>query len=188
MTMKGTICEQMDGYLGKWLTEDQRAEFEAHLATCLDCRRAVQEQQQLEHLLTRAAAVSMAVPADLSERIERRLRQVQRRRSLAWATGLAAAGVLVCALAAWLLTQRTPIEKATPPPMAAVQPRPSESKPDPRSLVHVTFQPPSDVIAVPQKTDNPSVTIIWVYPTIKAAKEPTSAPDGILQPTERTGT
>jgi hypothetical protein len=188
MAMNGTICEQLDGYLGKGLTEEQRAEFEAHLATCLDCRRVVQEQQQIERLLARATAGFVPVPAGLRERIEGRLRRAHRRRSFAWETGLAAAVVLVCALTVWFFTQQTPKEKVVRLPMAAVRPPPPEAKPDPRSLVQVTFPPPSDVIAVRQKTDNPSVTIIWVYPTIKAAQEPSSAPFDHSQPSERTGT
>jgi hypothetical protein len=188
MAMKGTSCEQIDGYLGKWLTEDQRSEFAAHLATCQDCRRAVQEQQQLECLLARATAAFVPVPAGLSERIEHRLSHAHHRRSVAWATGFAAAAVLICTLAAWFVTQRAPVVRRARSPMAEVQPPPSEAKPDPRSLVHVTFQPPSDVIAVPQKTDNPSVTIIWVYPTLKPAQEPPPARFDGSQPQERTGT
>jgi hypothetical protein len=142
----------------------------------------------MERLLARATAAALPVPAGLSERIERRLRQAQRRRSATWATGLAAAAVLGCALTAWFLTQRTPTERTVRAPVAAVQPPPSEAKPDPRALVHVTFPPPSDVIAVPQKTDNPSVTIIWVYPTIQGTQKLPPAPFHLSPPPERTGT
>ena len=43
----------------------------------------------------------------------------------------------------------------------------------------------ADVIAVPHKTGNPSVTIIWLYPTIKADQE--SIPETSDEFSERNG-
>ena len=47
---------------------------------------------------------------------------------------------------------------------------PTAPSPDRRSPVRVRFDPDSEVIAVPVETENPNVTIIWVYPTIKTAQ------------------
>jgi len=127
------------------------------------------------------------VPASLVAQIDGRLRRARRRRVAAWATGLAAAVLLVCALGAWLLPQRAKENESARHPVVALPAPPPEPTPDPRSFVEVTFQPPSDVIAVPQKTDDPSVTIIWLYPTIKAAQETSPAPTDSFQSPERNG-
>src|SRR5262249_20129472 len=156
--------EQRDGYLGKWLTREEQVEFEAHLANCPDCRQFVQEQQRLDDLLARANAALVPVPTALIDQVNHRLRRARRRRAAVWAAGLAAAGVLIGVLVPWFLAQRPAQEEPVRPAVAeAPAPRP-EPAPDPRSLVEVTFQAPSDLIAVPRKTEDPSVTIIWVYP------------------------
>jgi hypothetical protein len=93
----------------------------------------------------------------------------------------------MCTLAIWLFVQRSPVAESER--LALVeQPAPlSQPAPDPRSLVHVTFPLSADVIAVPQPTDDPSVTVIWVYPTLKAAPQSSPAPTGSFQPSERNG-
>jgi hypothetical protein len=187
MDSKATSCENRDGYLGRWLTGEEQAEFEAHLTDCPECRHFIHENERLERLLARANAALLPVPADLPERIDRRIHQTRQRRVFAWTTGFAAAGILICAIGAWLHLPRGPGNETSPSPVLTKRPPPSEPRPDPRSLVEVTVEHPSDVIAVPQKTDNPSVTIIWLYPTIQAAQEPTSAPAGLFQPSERNG-
>jgi hypothetical protein len=187
MSMKAANCEQRDGYLGKWLTGDELVEFEAHLAYCRDCRQIIQEEQRLESLLARANSALAPVPPALIDRVEHRLRQAGRRSAAAWATGLAAAALLICAVAIWHLPQRVPEDGPVPSPVAAQAPRPAELAHARRPLVEVTFHSPSDVIAVPQKTENPSVTIIWVYPTIKAEQDPSPEPSDLFQPPERNG-
>jgi hypothetical protein len=176
IAMKVTACRNRDGYLGRWLAADEQAEFKAHLATCADCRRFIQEQQRLDRLLARANTALLPVPAGLIDQLEHRLRLARRRRFVTWAAEFAAAGLLICALWGWLLPHRVSEEEPLQPPVV-VRPARRQSEPtrDPRSLVRVTFQAPSDVIAVPHETDNPSVTIIWVYPTIKTAQEPAPA-------------
>lgn len=185
--MKTTACEQRDGYLGKWLSDEEGVEFEAHLALCSDCRQFLQEQRRLDDLLAQANATLLPLPASLTDTIGQRLRQARRRRVTAWATGLAAASIFVCVLAAWFRSPVAPKEEPVRSPVVALPTPQPEPMPDPRSLVHVTFPPTSDVIAVPQETDDPSVTIIWVYPTIKTAQETSPAPTDSFQPSERNG-
>jgi hypothetical protein len=184
MSLGSTACEQKDGYLGRWLTEEERRAFEAHLAVCAACRQFVQEQRRFDDLVARAHATLVSVPAGLADQIEARLQSSRRRRAVAWASGLAAAGVMICLLAGWLLAH-----KAEPVPSAVVTtPFPqTEPTPDPRSLVKVKFPPSADVIAVPQRTENPSLTIIWVYPTIKMVQDPMPAPHNSFEPPERNG-
>jgi len=185
--MKASTCEQRDGYLGKWLTGDEQIEFEAHLANCLDCRQFIQEQQPLDGLLARANSALLPIPEGLIDQIDHRLRRARRRRVMAWATGLAAAGVLICTFAVRFFVQQAPSDGPVQSAIAEVAPHPSQLARDPRSLVQVNFQPSSGVIAVPRKTENPSVTIIWVYPTIKAGREPNPAPADSFQNPERNG-
>ena len=169
--MKASNCESIEGYLGKWLSEEESAQFEAHLANCPDCRQFVEGQQRLEGLLTRANSECVSVPPTLIDRIEHRLRQARRLRAAGWAAGLAAAGVLTCAFAARFIFQRLPDAKSVLPPVMAHLSQPPQPTRESRPPVEVTFGPSSDVIAVPHKTDNPAVTIIWVYPTIKMDQE-----------------
>jgi hypothetical protein len=183
--MKATNCDQVDGYLGKWLSEEERIQFEAHLSTCPDCRQWVEEGQRLESLLANAARVS--VPPALVDRIEHQLRQARRRRAAAWAGGLAAAAILMCAISALFVVQRVREDRSAQPDAVAQLPQQQESAPDPRPPVQVTFEPSCDVIAVPHKTDNPSVTIIWVFPTVKMDQESTPEPSELFEHLERNG-
>ena len=188
MAMKASTCEQRDGYLGKWLAGHERVEFEAHLANCPGCRQFVQEQQRLDNLLAQANAELLPVPAVLLRQIEHRLRKGRRWRLTAWVAALSAAAILACTFAAWYLANWLPKDDARQSPPLATPLHPPSQPPDPRTLVRVTFPSPSDVIAVPQKTENPSITIIWVYPTVKTAQEPNPAPADFFQPPERNGT
>jgi hypothetical protein len=187
MNRNTATCENRDGYLGKWLAKDERRMFEAHLADCPDCRHRVQEDERLDSLLARANVELMPVPASLLDQIDRRLRQARRQRISAWTSGLAAAGILISAVAVRFFNPPVPDNGPGPSPVLTEHPRPAEALPDPRSLVQVTVENPSDVIAVPRRTDNPSVTIIWLYPTIKAGQEPNPAPGELFQPSERNG-
>jgi hypothetical protein len=184
--MRSSTCELREAYLGKWVTSKERVDFEAHLAHCPDCQPIVQEQQQLDDLLARANVAIVPVPAGLIDEIDGLLRRARRRTMIAWASGLAAASILICSVAAWF-AQQADKEGGADRPAVTHTDRQAVPAPDPRSLVKVVFQPSADVISVPQKTENPSVTIIWVYPTIKTVQEPTPAPADLLQPVERNG-
>lgn len=187
MAMKPIGCEHRETYLGKGLTEDERVEFEMHCTRCPECRQVVQDERRLDELLTRANTALVLVPAGLIDQIDGQLGRAHRRRVAGWATGLIAAGVLVCVLANRFALQRPAVDEFERHPVAAVSPPPPEQTLDPRPLVQVTFQPSADVIAVPRKTDSPSVTIIWVYPTIKTTQESPPAPSELFQPQERNG-
>jgi hypothetical protein len=187
MGMRASNCERIDGYLGKWLCEEEVIQFKAHLANCADCRQVVEEQQRLESLLARANTECVPVLPALSDRIEQRLRQARRRRAAGWTTSLAAAGILICAFTAWFFIHRVPDDQSVQPPVMAQLPQPPQPLRESRPQVQVTFEPSSDVIAVPHKTDNPAVTIIWVYPTIKMDRKPSPEPSDLLQKPERNG-
>ncbi|HLJ91856.1 MAG TPA: zf-HC2 domain-containing protein [Gemmataceae bacterium] len=167
-----TPCEHGDGYLGKWLSDGERIAFEAHFDSCPACRRYIAEQRRLDALLARATEAAVSVPAGLLDQIDRRLRRARRRRMVAWSAGLAAAGIGMAIVSTALLPQHAPDMELTPSSSIAKP----EPVPAPHAQVTVTVPPSSDVIAVPQKSDNPSVTIIWLYPTLNTAKETGPAP------------
>lgn len=100
--MRDRICDQLDDYLGGWLEDSARPEFEAHLKRCADCRQEAERQRQLDALLAQAGAHLESVPPVLVERIEQRLAKAQwRRRVVRTAAGLAAAAVLLLSVVLW---------------------------------------------------------------------------------------
>jgi anti-sigma factor RsiW len=166
--MTGSACEQLDAYLDRALTDRDRTAFEGHLSQCGPCRQAVEEQARLAQLLQQATAELEPIPTGLAERIDRRLRAAHRRRVVRWAGGLAAAAVVLALLVGGWLGTRTPdaLMPTTRQVEAPPEPAPPEPNP-PAPAVTVAFPGQSDVLAVPIKTDNPNVTIIWVYPALK---------------------
>src|SRR5262245_24432426 len=130
--MRESICNRIDGYLGRWLSESERAEFETHLVTCARCRHVVREQEHIDRLLTAAAA---PVPPLLIDRTARRLQRARQRRLIAWSAGLAAAALLVYLLADRFLPR--PVDDRAPPVVEIDPPGPPSAPPSP--IVQVTF-------------------------------------------------
>jgi len=85
-------AEWLTGYVDGALTEEQRAEVEAHLSGCDDCRRAIEEERSLREQLRDLPAPAM--PAGLEDAVRRRLAGPPRRAS-SWALPLAASLVLL---------------------------------------------------------------------------------------------
>jgi hypothetical protein len=172
--MKPSPCQSLDDYLNHDLGGEGRARFVAHLMECSDCRRAVEDHERLATLLVEA---TRSVPAGLTERVERRLRRVRRRRIVATAAALAAALAGV-----WLLGRYRPRPEQPSPPLADVRPEPpaAPEAPRPADRVRVSFPPGANVLAVPVETESPNVTFVWVYPNLRAANRP--APDERREP------
>jgi hypothetical protein len=175
--MNDPLCDLRDGYLGLWLTQAERWEFEAHMAACAHCRQAIQDQATITHWLLER---SPAVPPLLMPRVERKVRAARRRRLVAWGAGLAAATILLGYLVAEFMPRTGDAQLATTSDMESAR-----EPVLPTASVQVTFPPSAEVIAVPRKTDNPRVTIIWLYPTVQTAHEPEANPSGSALPTER---
>jgi hypothetical protein len=186
--MNASNCEQLNAYLGKWLTDSEHAEFVAHLAVCPPCRHAVTEQERLDQLLVEATARRQPAPEGLIDRIEGQLRRVRYRRRLAWAAGLSVAAMVVVSFAVWML-QPAPAPHGPPtPPMMEGPSAPPLMRSEPPARVRVTFPQTPEVIAVPRPSDNPAVTIIWVYPAVPVARQSDDKPSHTPQPIERSGT
>jgi anti-sigma factor RsiW len=152
-------CQSLEDYLARNLTGAAGARFLAHLANCPECRRAVQEHQQLVSLLADAVARLEPGPPGLTERVERRLRTARRRRVAIVAAALAA---MVAAI--WLLGRDSSRPANPDPALAKGQPEPPAlATAPPVKPVRVTFPPGANVIVVPEKTESANVTFLWVY-------------------------
>jgi hypothetical protein len=157
----------IDAFLGKWLTEPERAAFQAHLVDCPQCQLRIHQNERLDRLLTQAMEQFAPLPLGLMPRLERQLNQVRRRRRIVWLAGGVAAALLIGCFSFWWLHQpKTPDGSPQAPVVAVPTPLPPEAPP-PAPQVRVTFARSAKVIAVPRKTDNPAVTIIWVYPAVQ---------------------
>jgi hypothetical protein len=106
-----------------------------------------------------------------------------------WRRVWAAAAVLAVGVGLWLamslLNVKRPeamqvVRHETSPVSSPVEPVAvvtHDQQPDPRSLVFVEFEKPSDLIVIPVQTRNPNVTILRIYPAIKTA-EVSAKPQG----------
>jgi len=178
--MTTDICEQLDDFLADELGEHRRTAFETHLLTCTECRRAVEDNDRVNRLLTDASEQLEAHSATLVDRIEQRIGAARLRRR--FGIGLTIAASLV-GLLAWLsLSARRDAdqiagENDVPKPIEQHDPHrdipqdeDNQQQRSPHELVTVRFDPASNVLAVPVESGNPNVTILRVYPTLKAAQ------------------
>ncbi len=99
--MTDRLCDKLDDYLGGWLEEQTRTEFEAHLERCGDCRMEAARQQRLDAWLARTDDSLESVPPHLVHHIERRLAVARWRSRAVWAAGLAAAAVVLLGVLLW---------------------------------------------------------------------------------------
>lgn len=149
------------------LSPRRRAALQQHLRTCANCRK---QRRQLAHV--QALIHGLAEQSERSDVTAARI-EFGQRQAFPWRGGLAAAAVLALCMGGWLTARFLQATAPEPPAPAIVQTHPDPAAsgiPDPRSLVEVTFEPAADVIAVPMKTENPNITIIWAYPIWKTAK------------------
>jgi hypothetical protein len=176
--MKSPACEHLEDYLLCTLSSEQQAAFLEHLGGCHECSEAVRDQERL-HRIFRTAVSFEAVPVGLADRVEASLLHSSRRRILLRvSTATAAAVVFALAMGLWFNSKRAehPQDlsggRASPEialhQEAPIQPRPVNpptAQPPKVPVVRVTFSPAESVIAVPEKSGNPNVTILWIYPT-----------------------
>ncbi len=154
--MPDADCTQLDDYLDGDLDAAARRAFEAHLRACDACRQSAAFAQHTEQLLATARPVA---PAGLVERIDRRLRR-ERALQISQRCGLLAAAAVLIALGIWSSRGRVQdvVPVARPSQQVAVAPERD---------VQIRFGEDERVIAMPLKTKNPQVTIVWVYPEVR---------------------
>jgi anti-sigma factor RsiW len=174
------LCDRLDEYLCGWLSPEEAARFEAHLAACPACQEESASQQQIDRLLAEAAAWAEPVPASLMLRIKRRVLAVRRRRLVAWACAVAAAVAVVLTFGLWATqrsisgrSDRSPVAES--PIISADSPAPAIAsgalEPQTPASVRVALADPSSAILVPVESRSPNVTVVWVYPTVRVNQE-----------------
>jgi hypothetical protein len=174
--MNACPCDDLDGYLAGWLSEDERARFEAHLSGCPECGLGLQQQRRVDRLLARASAEP--IPPGLVDRIDGRIRSWRRRRLRQSVLGLSTAAAALLAIGLWLAQP----EQSVPPRPAAIAEKPAEPEPgpqqtnppapsasDPEPPSRVSLANASDGIVVPVTTSHPNVSMVWIYPTVRPA-------------------
>jgi len=171
-------CDQLDEYLCGWLSPDEAADFEAHLAGCPACQEECAVQRHIDRLLAEGAARIEPVPVLLPGRIERGVRAA-RRRQFGWACSLTAAAGIVLALGLWgapaVFFPRDdgrPMAQRPTDPVHAAEP----FVPQPVAAARVTLVDSSSAILVPIESHSPNVTVVCVYPTMKIEREDAKRP------------
>jgi len=163
--MSDAVCCLFDDYLEDALATGERQKFVAHLEHCAECSRKIDEQRRLEELLKRATMQSMPVPGDLVERVERRLLRKTRRARVAWVSALAASVVLALGVTAWIV-RSLPRGQAVAKGLSADTPlEVPEEIVATNAPARVAVTSPTEIVAVPVKSRDPAVTIVWLFPT-----------------------
>lgn len=111
-----TNAPLVSAYVDGELVGDDRIAFEAHVASCPDCRRLLEDERAVVAAVRRSLPLDEA-PAALRERVEALLDAPPRRRGTlsparAWALGLAA-GLVAVLLAAMVAMRARPIGPAS---------------------------------------------------------------------------
>ena len=192
-TAQAYINREIDGEL----TGDQQAALQKHLTECMSCRAVRQQLMSLCTALRDLATISQDVVPTLHESAGIQI-DFGSSKAAVWRTCFSiAAAIAVLLLGVWAWSaflnpdgiapeslqwvNRTGVEQPVSAKVSKDQPTERLQtrivKYDPHSRVRVRCKPESDVIVVPVKTQNPNVTIFWVYPTYKTAARPLDRPD-----------
>jgi anti-sigma factor RsiW len=166
--MMDSVCNFLDGYLEDMLGEDDRRAFANHLEHCEQCLRTIDEHRRLERLLSRAVIQASPVPAQLVQRIEKRLKKSSRRRMVVSAGAVAAAALLALGTLARFHHSGSSPDRRSDIPVAeepVALPAQGEMVSAP---ARVKVLAPTQMVAVPVKTRDPALTIVWLYPTRQA--------------------
>lgn len=163
--MSTSPCEMLEDYLARDLAKDQEQAFEQHLTECLSCRRAATRQERIDALISEAVEKLLPEPDGLVPRIHVRLRRARQRRYLAYTASVAAAAAIVWGISQMTPRGATPVEPEPAPPMQI-----TEVKEEPAANVQISFANESKLLIVPEKTESPDVTFVWVYRNQRAAQ------------------
>jgi hypothetical protein len=151
------MCSLLDDYFARDLMGDDRAGFVAHLQSCAECRRNIQEQERLNVMLTEATVRLDRVPTGLLDQVDRRVCITRRRRTMATALAVAAtiAGI-------WLVSHRgePDVARKVNVPLAGTSGS-GEFRP---AHVRIAFPRERNLFAVPVESESPNVTVFWVFP------------------------
>lgn len=160
--MSTSPCELLEDYLARDLAKGQEHAFERHLIECSSCRSAAERQRRMDALLSEAVKKLAREPEGLVPRIHVHLQRARRRKYLACAVSATAAAVTI-----WAMMPRTttPVKRESAPPIQI-----AEVKEEPAADVQISFANESKLLIVPEKTESPDVTFVWVYRNQRAAQ------------------
>jgi Putative zinc-finger len=173
--MFAAACASLDDFLNRDLSPEQEQLFRAHLLDCAACNAAVQQHERLNTLLRHAVLELDPPSVEVVFRFRARMAKARRRRFLAYAVSASAAAAVILLLIQkdrWVVVPEKP-EPAPPIEIAAVQEK------VPPAQVRISFANESKLVVVPEKTDSPDVTFVWVYPNqrseyLASARDPKS--------------
>lgn len=182
--MNEKICNNLDDYLAGELNDPRRTEFAKHLEDCAACREELLAQTEVARLLRTATEMLEAPPQELKASIRRGLAVTASRRRR-WVAVAAMMSAVVVGAASWgLRSSRDGRVVARPQPDQRIAERPvlEHRQADDRSrqetanvadasgiapAATVRLASTPDTIAVPIKSENPNVTIFWLYPVVR---------------------
>jgi len=147
-------CEHLDDYLSHDLKGEFEAAFVAHLTQCDKCRSAVAVHDQLSHLLRQATNRLEPIPSKLSNSIDRRRRAFRLERFAALAASIA-----IAITTTWWIIGTPKVRKIDDETVAKQE---STQKPN-HKFVRISFAANSNANAVPLKSDQPNVSVYWVF-------------------------
>jgi hypothetical protein len=166
-------CRQLDDYLADDLPGPARVQFESHLDECAVCRAEVELQRAIDGAL-RAGSDAIELPPALAAKVNRTIHASWRKRVLALAACLAAGLLLAVGIAEFRQGEGVKrIQKHSQTPTThkqtqIVQKPDRPEKPPIATLVQpripITFSESQPAIAAQLTTEDPSVTILMIYP------------------------
>jgi hypothetical protein len=163
--MPESLCNLIDDYLARDLFPDKEEAFRAHLLGCQNCRAQVKQHERLAATLTEAVGVLCPVPDHLLARTRARLLSARRRRAVRWLVGAAAAAALL-----WVVSQSLPRKALKLDEQPAETEQVAGDRAPPAPEVQLTFAQESKLLIVPEKTDSPDVTFVWVFRNQRSAQ------------------
>jgi hypothetical protein len=177
--MTESACDNLDLYLDGGLSQRARVEFVTHLSECALCRKAVRLDEHVMQLLGSAKVELGVVPSSLTSQIEQEPRNSARRRSLMTLAAMAAAIMLILASGVWIALSWIELNRrggdvangiVEPPTLGkdANSQAADQASDDiaPQSpLARLSFHQEADAIVIPIPSDDPTVSIFWLYPT-----------------------
>jgi hypothetical protein len=172
-------CDRLDDYLAGTLEAPEREAFRLHLADCTTCREQVRFQEGLDRLLRQATASD--TPPGLLLRLEQKIEASSRRKRLAVVASVAIAASLLAALVL-RRPDRPEVDPRSKNKVVRVPTNAPVERAQKQDVALVLLDASSDLLAVPQESHQPNVTIFWLYPTIKTAAPASPAPDRTTTP------
>ena len=171
--MNASPCQHLDDYILGELDDASCRRFESHLSRCSTCRAAIDLQQTIDAALVKCN-LQVEVPSSLVDTTERHVRRSTQRQIIGVAS-VAALLVMTCVIAVGSRMVRpngsSRVAHQTGPIIQtntdAVQPKRTVSEVE--RYVEVSFPANQDIIAAEFETDDPTVTIVMVYPTIRSS-------------------